>query len=146
MEQAFNIFDLRKSMGMTQSEFALAIGLTTKSKVSEIEKYGKASVDVSLAIENLSILNGVARIDAATLNDDVKKARGACVAVCHSSDEPEVCQGGDASASAADSASAGDCASQGDGSDHAASFTPRPAPLSTGNAREISRHSEGVVA
>lgn len=140
MEQAFNIFDLRKSMGMTQSEFALAIGLTTKSKVSEIEKHGKASVDVSLAIENLSILNGAARIDAAALNDDVRKARSACLAVCHSSDEPAVCEGGDASASA------GDCASQGDGSDHAASFTQPPAPLSTGNAREISRHSEGAVA
>lgn len=83
MEHSFSIVDLRKSMGMTQSEFALAIGLSTKSKVSEIEKNNRASVDVALAIEALSVRDGRARIDAASLNDDVAKSREACTAICH---------------------------------------------------------------
>lgn len=83
MEHSFSIVDLRKSMGMTQSEFALAIGLSTKSKVSEIEKHNRASVDVALAIEALSVRDGKARIDAARLNEDVAKSREACTAICH---------------------------------------------------------------
>lgn len=130
------IADLRKERGENQSEFGAHLELSA-GKVSEIETGMRpVSLRVALAIENLSVLNGQARIDAATLNDDVKKARGACVAVCHSSDAPAECQGADAAASPADDPDVSFF--------HNAGFSAADLAASTGNAGEISRHNEGV--
>lgn len=84
MTNIITISELRREMGLSQSEFAPLIGLANKASMSLIET-GKAmpTVDQALKIEALSVLDGVARIDAAQLNDDVAKAREACVAICH---------------------------------------------------------------
>ena len=69
------ILELRKERGESQAEFGLSLGLNA-SKVSEIETgLRPVSLRVALKIEELSILDGVPRIDAAALNDDVARAR-----------------------------------------------------------------------
>lgn len=83
MNKSITIHDLRKSLGMNQQEFGVAIDIKSKGLVSLIEN-GKASPTVSqaLKIEALSIQDGAARIDAAQLNDDVRSARAACPGQC----------------------------------------------------------------
>lgn len=73
------IAELRAELGLTQEEFGAKIGLANKASVSLLEngKRGQCSVAVAVAIEDLSVLNGVARIDAAALCDDVRLARAA---------------------------------------------------------------------
>lgn len=77
----FFIAELRAELGLTQEEFGARIGLANKASVSLLEsrRREQCSVDVALAIEALSVradLNGGApRIDAARLNEDVRKAR-----------------------------------------------------------------------
>lgn len=69
------ILELRKSLGLSQEEFAVRVGLASKSYVSEIEGGARCSVRVALNIEKLS--DGV--ISAASLNPDValvEQARG----------------------------------------------------------------------
>ena len=63
---------LRAELGLTLSEFGALIGLASKGQVSQVE-HGKfpCSLPVALEIERLS----GGRIDAADLNDDVRKAR-----------------------------------------------------------------------
>ena len=73
------IVALRREMQLSQSDFGEMIGLASKGKVSVLESTGRASLPVALKIEELSIQNGVPRIDAAALNDDVARARMACV-------------------------------------------------------------------
>lgn len=65
------ISDLRKSLGLTQEQFAQRVGLASKGYVSELEASGKCSVRVALEIERLS----EGRIAAETLNPDVGLVR-----------------------------------------------------------------------
>lgn len=69
------ITDLRRKLGLSQEEFAKALGLTSKSHVSVMESTGRCSVRIALEIERLS----QGEIPAATLNTDVElveQARG----------------------------------------------------------------------
>jgi len=61
---------LRSELGLTLAEMGERIGLS-KSQMHEVENSGRASLRVALEIERLS----GKRIDAATLNDDVRAAR-----------------------------------------------------------------------
>lgn len=69
------IAELRKSLSLSQEEFAKAVGLTSKSYVSELESAEdpRCSVKVALEIERLS--DG--RISADSLNPDVGLVRSA---------------------------------------------------------------------
>lgn len=67
------VADLRKSLGFSQEEFAQAVGLSSKSYVSELENGGRCSVRVALEIERLSDR----RIPAESLNPDVALVRQA---------------------------------------------------------------------
>lgn len=74
-----SIQELRAELGMTQEEFAVRVGLSSKGGMSKIERgIDPVSLSVALAIEELSIRDGLARIDAADLNADIAKARAAC--------------------------------------------------------------------
>lgn len=74
-----SIQDLRAELGMTQEEFAVRVGLSSKGGMSKIERgIDPVSLSVALAIEGMSIKDGAARIDAADLNADIAKARAAC--------------------------------------------------------------------
>ena len=74
-----SIQDLRTELGLTQEEFAVRVGLSSKGGMSKIERgIDPVSLSVALAIEELSIKDGAARIDAADLNADIAKARAAC--------------------------------------------------------------------
>jgi transcriptional regulator with XRE-family HTH domain len=103
MEQLANMGDpgaaivaLRRKMGLSQTEFGAAIGLASKGKVSVLESSGRASLPVALKIEDLSRVDGVPLIDAAQLNDDVARARAACVGGCATLETVAECHGGDA--------------------------------------------------
>jgi DNA-binding XRE family transcriptional regulator len=69
------IIDLRKSLSLSQEAFAVAVGLTSKSYVSELESAAepRCSVKVALEIERLS----EGKISAASLNPDVGLVRQA---------------------------------------------------------------------
>lgn len=70
------IIELRKSLGLSQEEFAKAVGLTSKGYVSDLERADAAprcSVKVALEIERLS----EGQIAADTLNPDVGLVRDA---------------------------------------------------------------------
>lgn len=74
MSHSITIADLRAEMDLTLAEFGQLIGLS-KSQMHEVERTGRASLRVALAVEQLS----QRRIDAAMLNDDVRQAReGVC--------------------------------------------------------------------
>lgn len=68
------IVDLRKEMGLSQEAFAKAVGLTSKSYVSELEKDGAPACSVRVALEIERLSSG--RINAASLNPDVGLVRG----------------------------------------------------------------------
>lgn len=70
MSHSITIADLRAEMDLTLAEFGQLIGLS-KSQMHEVERTGRASLRVALALEQLSSR----RIDAARLNDDVRQAR-----------------------------------------------------------------------
>jgi DNA-binding XRE family transcriptional regulator len=77
------IAGLRSELGLNGDDFAKAIGLTSRSRVSEIERGGPVSLPVAIKIERLSFgADGLPRIDAASLNADVASARAACVGEC----------------------------------------------------------------
>jgi transcriptional regulator with XRE-family HTH domain len=63
---------LRRELSLTLAEMGERVGLS-KSQMHEVERSGRASLPVALAIETLS----EGRIDAADLNEDVKAARHA---------------------------------------------------------------------
>jgi len=69
------IIELRKSLGLSQEDFAKAVGLTSKSYVSELESgsVSRCSVKVALEIERLS----AGEITAESLNPDVGLVRNA---------------------------------------------------------------------
>lgn len=67
------ISELRKKLGLSQEEFAKAVGLTSKSYVSELESAQKPRCSVKVALEIERISDGV--ICAATLNPDVALIR-----------------------------------------------------------------------
>jgi DNA-binding XRE family transcriptional regulator len=73
MDEQLTIEGLRRELGLTQTEFALKIGLANKASVSLLERGGPCSLPVALAIEALS----GGRIDAGELNEDVKASRHA---------------------------------------------------------------------
>ena len=73
MSEPLSIKDLRLSLGLTLEEFAREIGLTSKGHASEVERAGHCSLRVALAVEELS----GGRIDAASLNEEVRLARHA---------------------------------------------------------------------
>lgn len=58
-------------MGVSQEEFAALIGLSSKGNVSIIERENRCGLRVALKIEQLS--DG--RVDAASLNDEVRLSR-----------------------------------------------------------------------
>lgn len=58
---------LRRELGLTLEQFGAEIGLASKGNVSLIERGGRCSVKVALAIEALS----KGKITAASLNTDV---------------------------------------------------------------------------
>lgn len=62
----------RKALGLTLAEMGERCGIS-KSQMHEVERVGRASLPVALAIEALS----EGSIDAAALNDDVRAARHA---------------------------------------------------------------------
>jgi hypothetical protein len=67
MTNAITIAELRRELDLSLEGFGLAIGLASKGNVSLIERGGRCSVKVALAIEALS----GGRIPAASLNTDV---------------------------------------------------------------------------
>ncbi|MGA9220025.1 MAG: hypothetical protein WBZ57_02405 [Pseudomonas graminis] len=71
------IADLREEMGLSLEAFATEIGQKSRGRMSVIERENRCSLAVALRIEELSACNGVPRIDAAELCDDVRKAREA---------------------------------------------------------------------
>lgn len=104
------VLDLRKERGESQAEFGVFLGLNA-SKVSEIESgLRPVSLRVALKIEELSTVDGTPRIDAALLNDDVARARAACIGGCAANAEAAECHGGDASASHGDADTLADAA------------------------------------
>lgn len=77
---AFGIAELRAEKRWSQQRIGEEIGCFSRGRMSEIEA-GKRRPTVSqaIAIEYLSRgADGVARIDAAALNDDVAAARARC--------------------------------------------------------------------
>jgi DNA-binding XRE family transcriptional regulator len=66
-----NIAELRAEMGVSQEEFAALIGLSSKGNVSIIERENRCGLRVALKIEQLS----EGRVDAASLNDEVRLSR-----------------------------------------------------------------------
>lgn len=65
---------LRDELGLTQLEFGEKIGLANKASISLIERgLAPVSLKVALAIEELS----GGRIDAASINEDVRLSREA---------------------------------------------------------------------
>lgn len=90
MAKLTTIADLRAELGLSLEAFGERIGLSSKGNVSLIER-GRLtpSLSVALAIEKLS----GGRIDAATLNDDVRAARARVMTcgICERrADQPEV--------------------------------------------------------
>lgn len=70
-QSGMNIAELRAEMGVSQEEFAALIGLSSKGNVSIIERENRCGLRVALKIEQLS----GGRIDAASLNDEVRVSR-----------------------------------------------------------------------
>lgn len=70
-QTTMTIADLRAELGQTLEQFAITLGLASKSSASEIERDNRCSLRVALLVEQLS--DG--RIDAATLSEDVAAAR-----------------------------------------------------------------------
>jgi transcriptional regulator with XRE-family HTH domain len=105
MTESLTIAALRKERGWTLAEMAPRCLVPTKGRMSDIEN-GKANCtpEQALAIEGLSIRDGVARIDAATLNATVAMVRSGSVhAALDSAAEaaPSSGKGGDVTASVA---------------------------------------------
>jgi len=67
------ISELRRELGLSLEEMSRRVGLNSRGRMSVIEREGRCSFAVALAIEALS--DG--RINAGDLNDDVKAARHA---------------------------------------------------------------------
>lgn len=96
MTNPLTISELRKELGMTQSAFAVAIGLSVggKTSVSQIEA-GQRPISLSAALRIEALSGG--RIDAASLNDDVARARAACGGGCAVHDGVAIAAGAGAS-------------------------------------------------
>ena len=67
----FTIARLRAELGLSLEQMAERVGLQSRGRMSVIEREGRCSLDVALAIETLS----GGRIDAGDLNEDVRAAR-----------------------------------------------------------------------
>lgn len=67
------IADLRKELDLSLEAFGARVGIASRGRMSVIERENQCSLAVALAIEELS----EGRIDAAGLNDDVRRAREA---------------------------------------------------------------------
>lgn len=69
------ILELRKSLGLSQEEFAKAVGLSSKGYVSDLESSAepRCSVKVALQVERLS----EGQITAESLNPDIGLVRQA---------------------------------------------------------------------
>jgi len=66
---------MRKALGLTLAEMGERCGIS-KSQMHEVERTGRASLPVALAIEQLSAASEHdPAIDAGDLNDDVRAAR-----------------------------------------------------------------------
>ena len=75
MTQTLTIASLRAELGLTLREFSKVIGFASLGNLSMIERGAPCSPALALAIERLSIKNGEARIDAASLNKTIDAAR-----------------------------------------------------------------------
>lgn len=71
-----DIAALRSELGLSLEEFAGRIGLASRGRMSVIERENRCSLEVALKIETLS----GGRLDAASLSDDVARARHGLVA------------------------------------------------------------------
>ena len=79
MTEQTTIASLRAELGMTLEEFGAAVGISSRGQMSVIERgLADCSLITALNIEQFS--NG--RIDAATLNRDVRMARASCAGGC----------------------------------------------------------------
>lgn len=115
MTKPFTITDLRTEMGMTQTEFAVRLGLSSGGKPTvSLWETGAREVSFHAALKIEELSNG--RIDAARINAQVARARADRLA------EP----GGDADQ---------------DGAHDPAATGEAPSP-STGQADEMSRDAE----
>lgn len=65
---------LRAHLDLSQTAFGERIGGLSKGNVSVIEREGRCSFNIALAIEELGRTHDFP-IDAADLNDDVRRAR-----------------------------------------------------------------------
>ena len=66
-----NIADFRSELGLSLESFAAQLGLQSRGRMSVIERENRCSLEVALKIEELS----GGRVDAASLNSDVRAAR-----------------------------------------------------------------------
>ena len=75
-QDGMKIKDLRAELGLSLEEFSEKVGLSSRGRMSVIERDERCSLAVALKIEALSVgPDGAPRIDAADLNDDVAAAR-----------------------------------------------------------------------
>jgi hypothetical protein len=77
--EPLTIAALRAEMGLSLEAFGGLIGLASKGNVSILERGGACSLPVALALEKLS----GGRLDAATLNEDVARARETMLGAGH---------------------------------------------------------------
>ena len=91
MSEPLTIASLRAELGLTLADFGERIGLS-KSQTHDAEATNRTSLRVAVEIEALS----EGRIDAADLNDDVRKARHG-IAITPSSAPPATGQNGELS-------------------------------------------------
>jgi DNA-binding XRE family transcriptional regulator len=79
MTEHTSIASLRKELGLTLDEFALAVGISSKGYVSQIER-GVIDCSLSIALKIEEFSQG--RVDAAMLSRDVRMARASCPGGC----------------------------------------------------------------
>jgi DNA-binding XRE family transcriptional regulator len=75
---SLSIAELRAELGLSLEQFAERVGLQSRGRMSVIEREGRCSLEVALAIEALSTgPDGLPRIDAGGLCEGVRAARHA---------------------------------------------------------------------
>lgn len=67
------VSELRDELGLSLECFAKKVGLRSRGRMSVIEQENRCSLSVALRIESLS----GGRVDAASLNEDVRASRAA---------------------------------------------------------------------
>lgn len=70
-QEVMLIADLRTELGLSLEALGAKVGIASRGRMSVIERENRCSLDVALALEKLS--DG--RLDAASICDDVRRAR-----------------------------------------------------------------------